>query len=237
MKQPHRIIYGTMRMLEVKRSLSKWIYIFDEMREKGIVNFHISKEYKSYKLFLEIVRKSNFYKKDVNIYAKCFSPNFDDKEYDAKKLNQLLDNYLSDLKIGSVHMQWMWRANLDNDQMRCSNLSQKIGELDYSFLKLKKNKINEIYCFPYSIKFGRLVEKIKSIDGLAIYFNPKEKSFKKILGKKNIGIRPLYSGYLNQRYSFKYLMNYSLKEKKIVKTILSINKLRNFKNLYNFLDD
>ena len=34
-----KIIYGTMRMLSVKRSLSKWIYIFDELAEKGIDSF------------------------------------------------------------------------------------------------------------------------------------------------------------------------------------------------------
>ena len=58
-----RIIYGTMRMLSVKRTLSKWTYIFDELFEKGVRSFHISKEYDSYDLFLGVLKKSNFNKK------------------------------------------------------------------------------------------------------------------------------------------------------------------------------
>ena len=64
MKISNRIIYGTMRMLSVKRTLSKWTYIFDELFEKGIRSFHVSKEYDSYDLFLEVLKKSNFNKKN-----------------------------------------------------------------------------------------------------------------------------------------------------------------------------
>ena len=74
-------------MLSVKRTLSKWTYIFDELFEKGIRSFHVSKEYDSYDLFLEVLKKSNFNKKKINIYAKCFSPNFNDQFYNEKKLS------------------------------------------------------------------------------------------------------------------------------------------------------
>ena len=57
MKISNRIIYGTMRMLSVKRTLSKWTYIFDELFEKGVRSFHISKEYDSYDLFWEFKEK------------------------------------------------------------------------------------------------------------------------------------------------------------------------------------
>ena len=57
MEISNRIIYGTMRMLGVKRSLSKWTYIFDELFEKGVRSFHVSKEYDSYGLFLEVLKK------------------------------------------------------------------------------------------------------------------------------------------------------------------------------------
>lgn len=236
MKKTDRIIYGTMRMHETKRSLSNWVYIFDEMYEKGIFNFHISKEYKSYNLFLDVIRKSRYKNKDFNVYAKCFSPNFQEEKFNKINLVSLLNKYLNDIKISKINMQWMWRGDLDNDHQRCINFEEKIDQINSSFLQLKKNKINKIFCFPYSLDFGKLVKKIKSIDGLTIYYNPNEQSYKKILGKDNIGIRPLYSGKLTKKYSFKYLMNYSLKEKNISKIMLSINKMKNFKELYSFLN-
>ena len=75
-----------------------------------------------------------------------------------------------------------------------------------------------------------------NINGLSIYFNPIEKSYKKFLGKKNIGIRPLYGGKLTSKYTFNELIKFSLKEKKITKIILSINKIKNFKYFYNLLN-
>ena len=130
----------------------------------------------------------------------------------------------------------MWRADLNNDEYRCKSFYQKIPEINYSLGKLKKKSINEIYCFPYSIKFAKLVIKIKNISGLSVYFNPIEKSYKQFLGKKNIGIRPLYGGKLTSKYTFSELINFSLKEKKITKIVLSINKIKNFKYFYNFLN-
>ena len=115
-----------MRMLSVNRSLSKWIYIFDELYEKGIKSFHISKEYESYELFLDILKKSNLNKKKINIYAKCFSPNFNDKIYNEKKLDILINSYLKDLKKDKINIQWMWRADLDNDVNRCKYFSEKL---------------------------------------------------------------------------------------------------------------
>ena len=236
MEVSNRIIYGTMRMLGVKRSLSKWAYIFDELFEKGVRSFHVSKEYDSYGLFLEVLKKSNFNKKKINIYAKCFSPNFNDQVYDEKKLSALLNCYLKDLSLDRINIQWMWRADLNNDDYRCKSFYQKIPEINYSLGKLKKKSVNEIYCFPYSIKFAKLVIKIKNINGLSVYFNPIEKSYKQFLGKKNIGIRPLYGGKLTSKYTFSELINFSLKEKKITKIVLSINKIKNLKYFYNFLN-
>ena len=231
-----RIIYGTMRMLSVKRTLSKWTYIFDELFEKGVRSFHISKEYDSYDLFLGVLKKSNFNKKKINIYAKCFSPNFNEKFYDEKKLNILLNSYLKDLSLDRINIQWMWRADLNSDMSRCKSFHQKIPEIDYSLGKIKKKSVNEIYCFPYSINFAKLVIKIKNINGLSVYFNPIEKSYKKFLGNKNIGIRPLYGGKLTSKYTFSELINFSLNEKKITKIVLSINKVKNLKHFYNFLN-
>ena len=236
MSDAHRIIYGTMRMLEIKRTLSKWTYIFDEMYEKGISNFHISREYKSYSLFLEVIKNSKFKKKDFNVYAKCFSPNFNEKNYEKKVLLNLVNNYLNDLNINKINMQWMWRSNINNDQVRCLKFKESVEKINFSFIQLKKNKIKDIFCFPYSLDFGKLVAKIPSINGLMIYYNPKEKSFKKILGKNNIGIRPLFAGRLDKKFSFEHLMNFSLKEKKISKTVLSLNRLKNFKALYSYLN-
>ena len=223
-------------MLSVNRSLSKWIYIFDELYEKGIKSFHISKEYESYELFLDILKKSNLNKKKINIYAKCFSPNFNDKIYNEKKLDILINSYLKDLKRDRINIQWMWRADLENDVNRCKYFSDKLFEIDNSMGKLKKKSVNEIYCFPYSLYFAKLASKIKNINGLSVYFNPKERTYRKLLLNQNIGIRPLYAGKLTSKYTFKELINFSLREKKISKTILSINKIKNFKYFYNFLN-
>ena len=223
-------------MLSVKRSLSKWVYIFDELTEKGIDSFHISKEYKSYKIFLEVFKKSKINKYNTNIYAKCYSPNFDEKFYDETKLNSLVNCYLKDLDINKINMQWMWRNGLSSEKSRCNSFRESFERLDYSFSNFKKKKINEIYCFPYTTKFAKLTHKISNIDGLSTYFNPIETSYKKILGKKNLGIRPLGAGNLLHKYDFKDLMNFSLNEKKITKIMLSINKIKNFKKLYDYLN-
>ena len=119
----------------------------------------------------------------------------------------------------------MWRADLNSDMYRCKSFSQKYLKLTILWVNLKKS-VNEIYCFPYSINFAKLAIKIKNINGLSIYFNPIEKSYKRFLGKKNIGIRPLYGGKLTSKYTFNELINFSLKEKKITKIILSINKIK-----------
>ena len=78
----------------------------------------------------------------------------------------------------------MWRADLNSDMSRCKSFHQKIPEIDYSLGKIKKKSVNEIYCFPYSINFAKLVIKIKNINGLSVYFNPIEKSYKKFLERK-----------------------------------------------------
>lgn len=223
-------------MHSVKRSLSKWVYIFDELTEKGVDSFHVSREYKSYKLFLEVFKKSKINKINTNIYAKCYSPNFDEKIYSEKKLNTLINYYLKDLNISNINMQWMWRANLDNENLRCKLFKDSFQMLNHSFSNLKKKKINEIYCFPYTTKFAKLTHKISNIDGHTIYYNPDETSYRKFLGKKNIGIRPLFAGKMLDKYSFEDLMNFSLSEKKINKIMLSINKIDNFKKLYSYLD-
>ena len=223
-------------MLSVKRSISKWIYIFDELTEKGIDSFHVSKEYKSYKIFLEVFKKSKINKTNTNIYAKCYSPNFDEKIFDDKKLNSLIDCYLKDLSVSKINMQWMWRGNLKNENLRCKFFRESFHKLNHSFSNLKKKKVNEIYCFPYTVKFAKLVHKISNIEGLSTYFNPNETSYKKFLGKKNLGIRPLCAGNITHKHNFKDLMNFSLNEKKITKIMISINKIKNFKKLYEYLN-
>ena len=129
-------------------------------------------------------------------------------KFTMKKLSALLNCYLKDLSLDRINIQWMWRADLNNDDYRCKSFYQKIPEINYSLGKLKKKSVNEIYCFPYSIKFAKLVIKIKNINGLSVYFNPIEKSYKQFLGKKNIGIRPLYGGKLTSKYTFSELINF-----------------------------
>ena len=231
-------------------------YVFEKYKTKKnnkILKINITGKNKpdlKDQLKFEAVEQGTFYTRDLvsepgNIlhpdeYAKRINSlrkfGLKIKIYDEKKLKILLNGYLKDLGKDKINIQWMWRADLDNDGYRCKSFCEKISEIDYSMSKLKKKSVNEIYCFPYSLKFAKLVNKIKNINGLSIYFNPKEKSYKKFLGSQNIGIRPLYAGKLTSKYSFSELINFSLKEKKISKTILSINKIKNFKNFYNFLN-
>ena len=44
------------------------------------------------------------------------------------------------------------------------------------------------------------------------------------------------SGKIPYKYDFEDLINFSLNEKKITKVMISINKIKNFKKLYNYLN-
>ncbi len=124
----------------------------------------------------------------------------------------------------------MWRGNLSNENERLKNFSKNSKKIIKLFKMLKQKKIvKEIYLFPYTKSFLRHSISHNFFKIICIYRNPIEKEYERsmtIFKKlKFLAIRP-FGGNLKlaRKHSLKYLLNYSINNKRISKIILSCSK-------------
>ncbi len=137
----------------------------------------------------------------------------------------------------------MWRGNLSNEHERITNFSKDSQKIIRLFKSLKQRKIiKKIYIFPYTKSFLKTSIKHNIFDGICIYRNPIEKDYDELLSKiqkkKFIAIRPFGGNLkLNKKHKLKYLLNYSINNKKISKIILTCSKIKQIKEIVSYCND
>lgn len=136
----------------------------------------------------------------------------------------------------------MWRGNLLNEDERIRNFSKDVKKINKLFKSLKQKKIiKKFYVFPYTKSFLKVSKKYKVFDGACIYRNPIENEYVKLISKfkkfKFIAIRP-FGGNLKlaKKHNLKYLLNYSINNKKISKVILACSKKKQIKEIVSYCD-
>ncbi|KYG69906.1 hypothetical protein AZI85_16055 [Bdellovibrio bacteriovorus] len=238
----NKLVLGTMRLHEVTLDVSFWVQFFCEAHSLGVRKLHSSSEYESYPLLKEAL---SFLKKkhphvEFEHIVKLAEPSFGDVGFEVGRLTKKVNDYLSDLQTAHLSVvQWMWRLNLNEDQIRirdfiaaCPCLAKEVEDL-----KLQ-NKIKQFMCFPYSVPFANSAIRIECIDGLVVYRNVIETEYDKSielaakLGKKSYILRPLAAGEAlkNTNKTARELFEWALSHQGIEGAIISISKLEHIRD-------
>ncbi len=191
-------------MHEHSLSLNQWADFFCNLHRRGVRLLHSSNEYDSFGLLCDVLTEIR--SRDCGVQfkhvVKLAEPSFDDERFDALRLGQKVDAYLSALVCDRLDtVQWMWRRDLDDDVKRIRDMARATPHIAAVFETLKaEGKIVYVGCFPYSVDFASEVSGSKMIDRLIFYRNPLEKDYDHLLekcivsGKKVIALRPFAAG-------------------------------------------
>ena len=154
-------------------------------------------------------------------------------------------------------MQWLFRTEPINDEIRLAKLEASLHEINHSFREfIREGIVGEIGTFPYTVPFGIAVtERIANVSGWITYFNLVEQENIKHLptGQWLIGLRPLAAGrvfslfnqwleaalndwldtpHLNRTESIINLcLSYCLMHRDVKTNVLSINSMEQAKSL------
>jgi aryl-alcohol dehydrogenase-like predicted oxidoreductase len=240
---PGRLIFGTMRLGEVERSIEDWVAFFQDVHAMGITSLHSSSEYDTFPLLCEILRelaKADNSPKFRHV-VKLAEPSFDDSGFDAARLEAKVAGYSAAFGVDCVDdVQWMWRHNLADDGERIETFKRNLPALTDAVESLKsQGKIGRFFCFPYSSAFANEALRAAAIDGLTVYRNAQETEYDAAiadcaeLGKPVLVIRPLNAGKVLDQSAMSAAENvrYSLNLPAIAAGIISSNKLDHIREL------
>lgn len=199
-----KIIFGTMRLNEVERSIAEWVCFFQSIYERGITTIHSSSEYDSFPLLREILNqlRQDSPAVDFRHIVKLADPSFDDSEFSPERLGQTINLYRQALGADHIEdIQWMWRHDLRDDVRRQREFRRTALTISESVSHLKDSRrIGRFLCFPYSSAFADCALDVDAIDGIVVYRNTLELEYDAAIerahsmGKAAIIIRPFAAG-------------------------------------------
>jgi hypothetical protein len=234
---------GTMRMLAVDRSAAKWLDFLSEAHTLGLQSLHSSVEYDSFPLLSSLLSqgtKAEYFPKFRHI-AKLAEPSFDDACFDASRLRNRVEAYLSALSTPVLHdVQWMWRQSLNTDELRVEHFERQLDLIAEAAGRLKRDGLIErFFCFPYSVAFGRVALEHEAIDGLIVYRNVQETEYDPLidrsyaLSKPCHIIRPFNAGAAlgTDQREHAELLAFALDKPAIESAILSSNSIEHLRQL------
>lgn len=136
-------------------------------------------------------------------------PDWEDGEFNAVKLEKIVDDALRDLCTDRIAMvQWMWRCRPHDEAHRLPLLEKVHDEVAEAFEKLRaKGKVGHLACFPYFPESAAMAMSHPAEKALIAYYNPLEMEMSPVIdnlndyGRSFLAIRPLYEGVLTDRYS------------------------------------
>lgn len=198
---PSCIILGTMRLHEADRDAAAWARFFAAAHERGVRRLHVSNEYDSWPLFLEVLSQPAM-PRDFAYVAKLADPHFGEAGFDAQRLAERIDSYRADLRIDRIDdVQWMWRPDLDNEDKRLADFGAAADRIGKTGERLRESgAISRLMCFPYTTGFADKAIESRSFDGLVVYRNLEETDFDgqvmraAIAGLPTLAIRPFLAG-------------------------------------------
>ena len=175
--------------------------------ERGINFIHSSYEY-GVRWMMHDVLKDHPARHDLLHVIKAPVPDWDDREFDANKLESRIDEALKELCTDRIALvQWMWRCR-PNDEVHRLALLERIHErVVEAFEHLReKGKVGHLACFPYFIESAATAMDNPEQEALIAYYNPLELEMSPIIerlaaeGRGFLAIRPLYEGVLTDRF-------------------------------------
>lgn len=203
---PSRIILGTMRWTDADRSPAEWVRFLESAHSFGIASLHSSSEYDTFPLLCTVL--SDLGKANSGIrfshVVKLADPHFGEDGFDAVRFESRVDAYLAALNVDQIDdVQWMWRAQLDNDAQRVTDMARVADTIAAARDRLvATGKIKRLLCFPYSPDFGQAAVATGAVDGLVVYRNTSERADDVAIAaaaKRNLPtliIRPFHAGAL-----------------------------------------
>jgi hypothetical protein len=215
----NKIIFGSMRMDQSPNSISTWVNLFKLMWDEGIRLHHVSSEYQSYSLYLEVLEdfRRNYPGCQLEFIVKFAEPHFGHNNFNTELFNQGIEKYRNSLKVDQIHsVQWMWRGDLGNEDERLLGFENNKSLISHAVNSIKAtNKIKYFHVFPYSLAFAELAISCEFVDGLIVYRNLLETEYDSLILKQNeLGkfgyiLRPLAAGKLDfsVNSSYNYLMS------------------------------
>lgn len=240
---PKRLIYGTMRMGEVTRSIDEWVDFLIAIHALGITKLHSSSEYETFPMLCEILHHLERVENPPKFehIVKLAEPSFDDAGFDVARLEQKVDGYCIALGVKYLaDIQWMWRQNLDDDSVRLEQFYLAGPAMAAAVAALKSaGKIKRFLCFPYSLGFARAAIAMEMIDGLTVYRNADETEYDALIddcakrAKTALVIRPLNAGKVltNDKVTAAQQVYSSLAKPGIEAGIISSNNLDHIRKL------
>ncbi len=201
---PVKITLGTMRLGEITRSISDWVVFFENAYDLGVRTIHVSDEYDSWPLWLDIAAAYRLAvpAKPFRYIAKLGEPHFDKPRFSASRLQAAVDAYRGALSIDCLDdVQWMWRADLKEEVQRLSHFAQDATVIEEATRSLKSSgAIGRLLCFPYTLSFADAALAQSWCDGLVVYRNAQERDYDVALdtwhaaGRMAHIIRPFMAG-------------------------------------------
>lgn len=240
---PPKLVFGTMRLSEIERSIEGWVQFFIALHELDVRKIHSSSEYQSFPLFCEILKRIRQIKPEIKFehVVKLAEPSFDEAGFEASRFEQKINNYLELLGTDRVaDVQWMWRANLDNEGRRIDNFKAASNKIANGAEKLKNaGRMERILCFPYSVPFAFLAANNPTFDGLTVYRNESEREYDDAIDKAHergqitLIIRPFFGGKLlyNDQISSKTLFRRAVGKAGVEAGIVSSSNLDHIRQL------
>lgn len=234
-----------MRMTNQTKDIDSWVELFITLHENGVDTLHSSIEYESFDLFKEVLKKTSQKSKSIQFkhVVKLADPSFNELHQGYNRIQTRIEEYLKHLHCDQIEMvQWMWRANLDDDKLRVENFKNSLSELEEAVLTIKKlGIVNKFMCFPYSLDFGMASLESKALDGYFIYRNPNELEMQSLLekahenSKETYAIRPLAAGALvkDSEWNINSLVKFSQNHPGVKGIVVSISSEKHLFDILN----
>ncbi len=203
-----RLIFGTMRMSADNASL------LNSMYEKGIDTHHISYEYDSYVLYQKLHQQLKKERKYIKHIAKIAAPDFKEDKFDAEGFEKRINDELVRLGKDQLEVvQWMFRMENLNDEVRLAIFNRDYEEMQATFERLKKaGKVLAFGHFPYTPLFANKIAATGLTSVLLTYLNAFELSFQQCVEQlPTIAIRPFAAGKIKEILSNDTAMQHVVK--------------------------
>ena len=176
--------------------------------ERGINFFHSSYEY-GVRWLMHDVLKDHPARHDLLHVIKAPVPDWDDLDFDADKLERLIDDALKELCTDRIALvQWMWRCRPNDEAHRLFRLEEIHDRVVTACERLRdKGKVGHLACFPYFPESAAAAMAHPAQEALIAYYNPLEMEMSPVIEKLAteergfLAIRPFYEGVLTDRFA------------------------------------
>lgn len=239
------ICLGTMRLVDKGLIENDVCSLIRTALDKGINTHHISDEYNSFVLICESYKQLKKKEREqLQVICKISSPHFNESTFDSSIMKKHVEKYLFSLGQERLAViQWMWRINPLDDDVRLLRMADKLENIKNCFFELKsEGKVGDVACFPYSAKFMKKVRQLGICKGQINYLNIFENNALDAgLNEYTIALRPLAAGQINKIpselwsqhssqlgysrnwTSAQHALAYSLSSPQVISTVVSLN--------------